>query len=124
MDLADLVESFSTRPLSTYAVTRRLASTFTLGRAVPDPSPTTIQIVASVQPATGRELLRLPEGRRDQETRVVFTVTELFCGGQAATYEADKITIDGVVWEVQHVERWVQPLDGDLVFECVCQVTK
>lgn len=131
MDLADLIQSFSTEPgAGTYVVTRRLKSAFVAGRAVPDSSPTTLQIIASVQPATGRDLLRLPEARRDNETRVVFTVTALQAGGQAATddpdeitYEADIVTLGGAPWEVQHVESWVQP-GGDPVFRCVAQAAR
>ncbi len=124
MDLADLIQSFSTEPgAGTYVVTRRIKSAFVAGRAVPDPSPTMLQIIASVQPATGRDLLRLPEARRDNETRVVFTVTALQSGGQNATYEADIVTLGGAPWEVQHVESWVQP-GGDPVFRCVAQAAR
>lgn len=124
MDLADLVDSFSTKPGSgTYPVTRRLSSTFVNGRAVPDPSPTTVQIVASVQPASGRDLLRLPEARRDNETRILFTVTKLWTGDQGGTYEADIVTVDGIAWEVQHVESWIQP-GGDPVYRCIAQASK
>lgn len=103
LDAADLIDSFATGP---YTVTRRAAATWSNGVAVPDPSPTTFSITASVQPASGRDLLRLPEGRRSVETRVLYTSAQLQVGAQGGALEADRVTIDGAVWEVQHVELW------------------
>jgi len=104
LDAADLINSFAT---GTYAVTRRRASTFDAnGVAIPDPSPIALQAVGCEQPATGRDLLRLPEGRRAVETRVLYTSTLLQIGGQGSGYEADRVTIDGATWEVQQVQTW------------------
>lgn len=69
------------------------------------PAATTFEITASVQPMSGRELDRLPEGLRQREVRVVFTATEL--KGTADTQEADEITIDGEQWQVQTPESWL-----------------
>ena len=104
MDLPDIIQSFGT---GTYLVTRRAKAVFVAGRATPGAT-TTISIEASVQPATGRDLLRLPEGRRTQETRLVYTTTRLTPGAQGAAYEADLVLIEGNTWEVQHVETWHQ----------------
>jgi len=86
-----------------YSVTRRGAATLVKGISHPGPT-TTHAIVASVQPASGRDLLRLPEGRRTTETRMLYTITELLTGGEAN--EADLVTVDGALWEVQHVETF------------------
>lgn len=102
LDSARLISRFAT---GTYTVTRRTASTYVAGRAVAGSS-STLTITASVQPASGRELERLPEGRRAKETRVLYTTTPLYVGGQGAAYEADRIAIGGATWEVQHVEAW------------------
>lgn len=102
LDAADVIASLDT---GTYAVTRRSAATYVLGRSQPGgTAPLTID--ASVQPATGRDLLRLPEGRRTTETRVVYTPTPLLVGGQGTANEADLIAIDGRTWEVQLAESW------------------
>lgn len=102
LDAGSLIASFAT---GTYAVTRRAKATFVQGIATPGAT-TPIEIAASVQPASGRDLLRLPEGRRATETRVVYTTTQLLVGSQGGTNEADLITIDGASWEVQLVESW------------------
>jgi len=107
LDAADLIDSLST---GSYSVTRRPHATFTAGIAVPQ-SPTTITITASVYQATGRDLQRLPEERRSIATMRIFTTTRLYVGaeigtGTEATYDADRITIDGVVYELQTVGAW------------------
>lgn len=103
LDAADVIDSLST---GDYLVTRRAASTFTHGRAQVGPELPTFTIRASVQPARGRDLLRLPEGRRATETRVVYTATQLQVGGQSAELAADMVEIDGRLWEVQLAEPW------------------
>lgn len=102
MDASLLIERFLT---GSYTVTRRAAATITSGRAVAG-AVTTLTIRASVQPASGRDLMRLEEGRRSNETRVVFTTTKLLVGEQGGANEADLVSIDGASWEVQHVETW------------------
>jgi hypothetical protein len=111
----------------TYTVTRRPAAGVLLGRAVPG-VPTTFPIVASVQDPTGRDLLRLPEERRSKATRVVFTTSQLVTGAQkgepaaaGGANEADLVQIDGVLWEVQHVETWHDPRGGPDAFRAVVQ---
>lgn len=101
LNAAELISSLST---GTYTLTRRAAATYTAGRPVAG-STTTTTITASVVPASGRDLLRLEEGRRSVETRLVFTTTELRVG-VSGTSEADLVTIDGASWEVQQVETW------------------
>lgn len=103
MDIAALVESFAT---GTYNVTRRAAATVNRhGIKVPGES-TTIPIRASITPASGRDMIDLPEGRRAGETRTLYTTTALVVGGQDAEFEPDTVTIDGEEWEVQTVARW------------------
>lgn len=117
MDLLDLVNSFST---GSYNVTRRTAGGFSRGIALAT-SDAIITITASIQPARGQDLLRLPEGRRSNLTRVIFTTTELFTGDADATYEADLINVDGTSWEIQHVERWEQAGAQGIAYRCIAQ---
>lgn len=98
----DDIDALST---GTYTVTRRAKATFSAGRAVAG-STSTLSITAAVVPASGRDLLRLPEGRRATETRIVFTATQLVVGGQASSNEADLVNIDGATWEVQQIETF------------------
>lgn len=119
MDFGDLVQSFLTHTLT---VTRRGASQVVRGRVVA-PAPTTLTIAASVQPASGRDLLRLPEGRRTTETRVIYTTTQLLVGAQGGANEADLVQLDGNTWEIQMVEVWRPDpsFDAPSYFRCVVQ---
>lgn len=123
MDIQSLINSFATGDgvtNGTCQLQRRQAGALFRGVAGPITS-TLMTIQASVQPATGKDLLRLPEGRRANQTRVIFTTTELFVGDQGDPFLADVVMINGEPWEVQHVETWLQA--GQLApgFRCVAQ---
>lgn len=102
LDAAGLIDAFST---GSYTVTRRTAATRLKGRPVAGAT-STVTITAAVVPATGQDLQRVPEGRRDVETRVLFTATQLRTGAAGAAWEADLVQLEGLQWEVQHVETW------------------
>lgn len=104
MNIASLIASFATS--ATYSVRRTARGTTVRGR-IGTGAQTTITIVGSVSPASGKDISRLPEGHTDAEARTIFTATEIYAGGQGAAYEADKVIIDGDDWEVSHVEKWV-----------------
>lgn len=90
------------------------------GRAVSG-TESTLTISGSVSPATGEDIIRLPEGLRSNQTRVLFTDTALTVGGQSSSYEADAVLIDGMTWECQHVETWVDPRSGGSFYRCIVQ---
>jgi len=117
MDLSSLVAGFST---GTYTITRTTKATFKRGRAQVAAA-TTLSIVASITPATGRDVQLLPEGRYDDETRLLFTTTKLYQGGQNEDYETDTIALDGDIWEVIHVETWIQWGGSPTVYKCMIQ---
>lgn len=97
----------STGPTGKYTVIRRHAATSAKGKSKASTvAPDEFEVTASVQPATGRDLQRLPEGRRTEETKTVITTTRLQVGGQGAEYEADRVVIDGAEWEAQNVKDW------------------
>ncbi len=102
LDAADLIADLAT---GTYTVTRRAAGTYVHGIATPGTT-STLSITAAVVPERGRDLERLPQGRQTIETRAVYTPTLMLVGAQAGANEADLITIDGDLWEVQLAERW------------------
>jgi hypothetical protein len=88
----------------TYTVTRQSPSDYGDDGRLQDPTTSTFDVVASVQPVNGRELQRLPEGLRTSEVRKLYTATQLKT--QGAAQDPDLIQIDGDSWEVQTVERW------------------
>jgi hypothetical protein len=118
LDAASLIRSFAT---GTYTVTRRAAATVVRGRAQPG-AISTLPVVASVQPASGRDLLRLPEGRRSIETRVVFTATQLLIAAQGSANNSDLILIEGTQFEVQQVQSWDGSPSSDAEYwRCIVQ---
>ena len=94
-------------PFATTTVTRtRTTGTRnTSGRWTPG-TPTTAPVLASVQPAGGKDLQRLPEGQRKRDAIAVWTESELIVADQYGTarQQSDRITYKGVVYECQHVE--------------------
>lgn len=64
-----------------------------------------IPAVGSVQPLNGRDLLLLPEGQRERESRKIYTTTELKTD--------DKIEFNDKLWEVSNVDE-LFGLDGIL----------
>lgn len=119
MDIGGLIASFAT---GSYTVTRRAKATLVNGRRVAGAMAVIPDVVACVQPASGRDLLRLPEGRRSIETCVVFTATELLVGGEGKDNDADLIEIGGEQWECQQVQQWTDPDGGAVGYRCIVQV--
>lgn len=113
--VADLSDAIALLGSGCYVVTRKGVTSMLDGRRVAPPT-TTFTISGSVQPLTGRELQRLPEGLRARESMALFTVTELFQARPEAGQEADRLAIDGGVFEVSKAERW-QALGN--YFRCV-----
>lgn len=101
-DLSDVIELLAS---GCYVVTRRGVTTRVAGRRVA-PVSTTFEIVASVQPASGRDIARLPEGQRSSEVMTIFTKTELRPAQPELGTEPDRVAIDGGVFEVASVQRW------------------
>lgn len=62
--------------------------------------------LASVQPASGRDLQRLPEGERSGEVLAVWTTLELRTADAATGVLADRLAFRGRVFEVVHVDAW------------------
>lgn len=59
-----------------------------------------------VQPATPRELERLPEADRVKSTLVVFTASPLFVDDDSSGKAADGIRWQGELYTVSAVENW------------------
>jgi len=99
MDLSSVVLALSS---GTYTVTRRTASAYDTDGLLTAPTTSTLSATGSLQPASGRDLQRLPEGMRTREARVFFTPTLLRCD----VGEPDTLAADGDTWEVSNVEAW------------------
>lgn len=67
-----------------------------------------VEILASIQPLSGKETLNIPEGDRNRERRKIYSADELRVGLQSNQADADIITIDDKQWEVETVEAWPQ----------------
>lgn len=76
------------------------------GRWVPGAMGADQTIYASVQPASGEDLERLPEGARNRAAYALFTDTELQAGSIEAKREPDRVVLFGAEYEVLHIEPW------------------
>ena len=89
---------------STYLITRRAAVTYVNGLPVRT-APTTFNVVASVQPLNGQDLIRAPEGLRRSDARKAYLyITDEVRTVLAAGVEADLMTVNGVVYEIYHID--------------------
>jgi hypothetical protein len=95
-----ILGSIASLATGSYTRTRYAAGTTTDGVYTPG-STSTASIVASVQPVRGEELHALPEGRHADQSRVVYSESEL-----RAAPIPDRVTIDGAEFEVFKAERW------------------
>lgn len=101
-DLADVVESFS----ADYSVARSALATYDVHGDPVAGASSSFSIRACVQPVSGRDLQRVPEGWRTQELITLFTPTELRT--KTGMNEPDVVTVNGVAYQVQQVERWAE----------------
>lgn len=75
------------------------------GRFRPGPTET-FEVRASIQPLTGEQLLRLPEGERTRERIIIFTAAQLRTTRQSEVAMADRVAYRGEQFEVESVEAW------------------
>ena len=101
--LADAIASLGS---ALYAVTRRSASVVgSNGKAVA-PNASTLQVEGMVQPLSGREVDRLPEGLQAREVRAFWTLATLQAPDQDAGTLGDHIVFEGLAWEVVGQDNW------------------
>ena len=67
---------------------------------------TAFTFYGSLQPLTGKDMLSLPEGRRDRETYLIYTSTELMAVDVNNQVNPDIVTINGNEFEIIQVEPW------------------
>ena len=101
MALTGVIGSFQT---NTYDVKRKTTGTTVAGRYTAAAETTLSAVVMSIQPVNGTDIQALPEGQHSENTRKVYTNTELFT--RTPTNDPDEIVIDSERWVVITVERW------------------
>lgn len=104
-DMSDAIDMLAS---GTITVSRPGTPLLVDGRLQSVASSTLGPFSASVQPLTGRDVERLPEGLRDKEARVVFTTADLRPANPAAGTLGDRVTFDGREFEVQSSEAWAE----------------
>lgn len=103
--LEDMSDAIDLLGSGSYNVTRRAVPLMVDGRVLPSSS-TALVVSGSLQPSSGRDVQRLPEGLRDRETIVFFTSTELQAADPATGEPGDRLVANGHTFEVQTHERW------------------
>lgn len=103
MSILDTILALSS---GTYDVTRYEPSSYDDNGRLVEGASSTLQVVASVQPISGRELLRLDEGLRTKEPLAIWSTTALRTADAQAGTRADRLTVGGLTYEVQLVEDW------------------
>lgn len=87
-----------------FTVLRKTESVNDKGRA--EYVDASMPMIGVVQPASARELDRLPEGERDKETLTVYTRQPLRVGNLADGTSADCVVYNGARYTVAAVETW------------------
>jgi hypothetical protein len=102
--LADAIASLGTLA---FTVTHQVNNGFDAhGRAIA-PTPSVATITGMMQPLSGREIDRLPEGLHARELRALWTTGALQVPDSDAQTQGDHVTdVSGVVWEVVRAEEW------------------
>jgi hypothetical protein len=104
IDLSDVIEALGT---DTYVVTRSTSAQGDDGHGrVAAGAITTLPIVASIQPASGRVLERLPEGERSGDFIRVWTATPLQTTDATTGLAGDTLVYKGKSYQVEQVNDW------------------
>lgn len=110
MSFEDTIADLAT---GTYVVTRRLTSDATVidGVYTPDPTPTTFEIVAALQPARGlprvtggRDMISDEQNQHVVEALVLWTTTEV--RERTPLNDPDEVVINGRTYTIERTEYW------------------
>jgi hypothetical protein len=85
--------------------TRYAAGAYVAGRFQPG-SPLEIQMNAGVQPLTGKKQITLPEGKRIEDSIIVYTNEEVFPAKESQGIAADRLAYRGAEYECISCEPW------------------
>lgn len=90
----------------TYNVTRTSKGSIVNARYIPNPSDPVFQIRAAIQPTSGRDLQRLPEGLRTTQLITIYTNTPLQTALAPSGNIADVVNYGGHSYQCQTVLDW------------------
>jgi hypothetical protein len=88
----------------TIQVVPRTAGSYVKGRWTGEAAGTPHNIQGTWQPATETEIQRLPEGRRERSVFRLYTKSLL--NSLSQTKNPDRVTVDGVTYELYAREKW------------------
>lgn len=98
-------------------VTRYAAGSFVDGDYV-NGATSTFTALMCVQPANDRDLINQEQAQRSKRWLKGYTDTELETVITATSKKADRVSFDGKMFEVQHVEQWPGKLNHWKVLMC------
>jgi hypothetical protein len=105
MSVADAIGSLGTGGHT--IIRRTFGALDSAGRETPATT-TSVAITASIQPMSGTDLERLPEGSLATDFIVVFSPSLLITADTTTGRDADVIVYRGEEYEVVSVEPWVE----------------
>ena len=101
MSIASLIQKYG--KLVTLSKESSAGTTNDEGIYIPA-TPTTSSIYMSIQPLTGDEAIRLPEGIRNKKVMKGYTVSDILSGSETAGTNPDQIIDGSTTYEVNAVE--------------------
>ena len=87
-----------------YTLKRKNPGSYVAGKWVDGSNISGLVAFASIQPLSGKEMVRIPEGDRNRERKVAYSADELRVADPSGKYKADILTVDGQDFQVESVE--------------------
>ena len=112
---AGLIEDFG----EMISVKRQVTSQEVVNGHIQQGQYTELQVLASVQPMRGQELVMLPEADRLKSNYKVYSTQELKTINPVAKTGSDVITYQDTAFEIVAVERWV--LDDYVYYKSIAR---
>jgi hypothetical protein len=107
---------------STFTVLRYNPGQYIKGHWVGGASMDEFEIIASIQPLTGRELMEQPEGERTRDQIKLYTTSGLHTAVESQQMKADIVVYKNKQYEVTKVESWDFPIDGAAHFKIIAML--
>ncbi len=101
--LSGTLRRFST---GSYLVQHQPVGSYVKGKFVANPNPEQFYIIASIQPATPQDLLRLPEGQRTKDSITIWTETVLQEPDAISGAQGDTVYFGNRQYQVERIFQW------------------
>ena len=105
MRLSSCISSAVCKSGETIEVLRQSQGSYVKGRWEPGESES-LFIKANVQPADGKDLEKLSEGRREHETIKIYSAFELRTVDKERQIQPDVVIWKGRRFQIEHVDDW------------------